>query len=199
MTNLREPSFDSLLRKHLGRELRADGLKMVRARTYERVVDDWTQVVHIQRFRKALGFVMQLTMTARDVDHHLSERYSEDGRNVVWGRDFDLNLEKAFSEAAHAYCTRIRPLLGRLVAAGSPLETVSAQELSVLGARVGPFHRCWITLEMFANLRWRDGRFEESKAFAKSVLAESYLADHHKRRARFILEQIAAGMPYTRQ
>lgn len=200
MTNSREPSFDTLLRRHLGRQLRADGFKLVRSRTYQRVVGDWTQEVYIQRFTGHVEFAAQLSMSGRDVGGRLTARYSEDGRGVTWsGIDFGFDLEKSFCEAERTYCTRIRPLLDGLVAAESPLKTISARELAALGARVGPFHRCWMTLEMFASLRWRDGRLEEAKDFAKSVLAETYLADHHKSRARFILEQIDAGLPYTRQ
>lgn len=126
MTNSREPSFDSLLRNHLGRQLRADGFKLIRSRTYERAVREWTQQVYIYRFRQAAEFTMEFTMVARDAANVVTGRYLENGRDVAWGAGFDL--EEGFVAAANAYCTRIRPVLGALMAAGPAIETV-AEEL----------------------------------------------------------------------
>jgi len=133
MTKSLAPSFDALLRRYLGRQLRADGFKLVRSRTYEREVGTWMQRVYVQRFTKSLGFVMQLTMASRDIPGYLTERYSENGRNVIWGDSWRIDDVTAHSDAARAYCERIRPLLNNLVSAASPLETVSPREFARLG------------------------------------------------------------------
>lgn len=191
------PSFDALLRRYLGRQLRVDGFKLVRSRTYEREVGNWMQRVYVQRFTRGLGFVMQVTMASRDIPGCLTERYSEHGRNVIWGDSWRIDAVTAHSDAARAYCERIRPLLNNLVSAASPLDTVSPREFAALGAYVGPFHRGWMQLEWFANLRWRDGRLHEARQFAQCVVEESYLMEHHKARARSIIAQIDSGMPYS--
>lgn len=192
-----EPSFDALLRRYLGRQLRADGFKLVRSRTYEREVGTWMQSVHVQRFTKGLGFVMQLTMASRDIPGYLTERYSENGRDVVWGGSWRIDAVAAHSEAARCYCERIRPLLNNLVSADSPLESVSPRKFAELGAYVGPFHRGWRELEWFAHLRWRDSRLHEAREFAQCVLEESYLTEHHRAQARSIIARIDSGMSYS--
>ena len=168
--------------------LREDGFAGS-GRTFRRVLNGFIEVVNVQGSRYGGEFAINLGLQpgaipdvrgnapdAKKIIEPLCEfrrRLSESGADQWWKHDATAaGMERAVAAAADVYARRGRPILDRMAAADSPLNTVTAEEFEQ-----GRFDFCgfgWTHVSMalaLARLRQVQGRRAEAAAFARSGLA----------------------------
>lgn len=192
MEHEKQNTFDSLLRLYIGRELRADGFKVAKSRTYTRPLPGWSQEVHLQRLRNG-KFVFNLQLNPdRVATGFLWTRYSEGRGDVLLG---GYGSDSDFVQARDVYRTRISPWLNEVANEVPKFDALTADALKGAGTQVGPFHLGRFQLLLLAHARWREGRMQDAADFARSTL-EATLPDGDKALAREMLPQIEDGVPY---
>lgn len=175
-------TLETSIRLHFAPSLREDGFKGT-GRNYRRVTEGLISVVQIQGARAGGSFAVNLAVHPRGVpdvlnrasdperpeDCELRTRLTEGKSDRWWSHDDSASgMDAAVADASELYRRVARPAFAKLSGPGSPLTTITADQLRLGEIDLQGFGCAPSRLaRLLSRYRRQTGQIEEAIAFAE--------------------------------